>query len=149
MNAFVIISLIALVLLILSGLKKDRAGSKYVEDLKAGRLFRDFDLDKYTVDVDVVLALDRKHRRVGLARATYFTDRDGDRRHVPVTIAVDIDDIKSIKPFTFIQDEGASFWFELRRPIPPENDSNSLQISGRPSEIGPLVEEIKSLFRVQ
>ena len=148
MSTFVIVSLIALGLLVLSGIKKDRAGSNYVADLKAGTLFRDFDVDKYTVDVDVLLALDRKHRRVGFAQATYFTDRDGDRRHVPVVIAVDIDDIKSIKPFTFIQDEGASYWFELRRSIPLENESNSLQISGKPGEIGPLVEEIKSLFRV-
>ena len=102
---------------------------------------------KYTRSHDSVLALDVKNRRVGFARATYFSDRHGDRKHVPVTIAVDLNEIKNIHLIGTIGNKGASYTFEFHRPIPPENDSCSLSMVGNPGEIDVLVEEITSLLR--
>jgi hypothetical protein len=147
LTALFTIATVALVLLLLSGLKTERDGRSNVEDLESGRLFANFEVDTFTLHIDKLLALDRKNRRVGFAKATYFSDRNGDRKHVAVTLAIDIHDIKSVRPIGWIGGKPACYLFGLRRPIPPENESNSLSISGNPNEIGAIADEIQSLLR--
>lgn len=150
MNTLIVLGLLAMVIVAWFAVKSARSTSNDLIALDRGDMFDGFKTDSRIQYGEKILALDRGSRAVVLVGCSYWAPhptQDEDYRF-STKLRLNVGDIKCIEADGWEDGKPRSAVFQLNRPIPGNNTSLKLSISGHPDSIGPFLTEVGSCLSI-